>query len=89
MDDERLDSYYAEYVSQRHEELEDIAKEAEAKEDEAKQSEEEAEQLAEYQRQMEESGRTYIQDTEEAMREEAEQEWQEELRYRESIANKK
>ena len=63
-----LDSCYEEYVSKRQEELDELAAEAE--------------ELAEYERQLEEIGRTYIEDLKQALDDEAEQEWQEELRER-------
>ena len=70
-----LDSCYAEYVSQRQEELDELAEIAEAEIAEAA-------EVAEYERLMEEIGRTYIEDLNQALLDEAEQEWQEELRYR-------
>jgi len=61
-----LDSCYEEYASKRQEELDEL----------------EATELAEYERQLEEIGRTFTQDLIDALRHEAEQEWQEELRER-------
>ena len=67
-----LDSCYEEYASKRQEELDELEEIAKA----------EAEELAEYERQLEEIGRTYIEDLKQALDDEAEQEWQEELRER-------
>ena len=49
----------------------------------SKRQEELDELAAEYERQLEEIGRTYIEDLKQALDDEAEQEWQEELRERE------
>ena len=61
-----LDSCYEEYTSKRQEELDELAAEAY--------------EIAEYERQLEEIGRTFTQDLIDALRNEAEEEWQEELR---------
>jgi hypothetical protein len=66
-----LDSCYEEYACKRQEELDELTAEAY-----------EAEELAEYEKQLEEIGRTYIEDLKQALDDEAEQEWQEELRER-------
>ena len=61
-------------------------KQKQLQEEEQRQEEQrQEEQWQEYTRQMEEIGRTFIADQIEALRKEAEQEWQDELLYRESL----
>ena len=64
---------------------EEQRQEEQRQEEQRQEEQRQEEQWQEYTRQMEEIGRTFIADQIEALRKEAEQEWQDELLYRESL----